>query len=290
MRIVYHLGAHCTDEDRLVRCLLKNRAVLADQGIAVPAPTRYRKLLRDTSIELKGASATAEAQAATLGQIVGEQPAARVVLSWDSFLGFPTWAARDGLYSYSGERALSFTQIFPYLEAEFHLAIRNPATFLPALQQKVLTRSTEDILTGLDPRGLLWSDTIRRILHHCPNVPLTVWCDEDTPLIWNEVVAAVSGHAPGTALTDTDELMSILLTPEGFTRMRAYVAAHPPSSVAQRRRVVTAFLERFAQTDQITVDVDAPGWTQDLVDELTARYHADVAMIRAMPGVHFLSA
>ena len=47
MRIVYHLGAHCTDEDRLVRCLLKNRATLAEQGIVVPAPTRYRKLLRE---------------------------------------------------------------------------------------------------------------------------------------------------------------------------------------------------------------------------------------------------
>ena len=54
MRIVYHLGAHCTDEERLVRCLLKNRATLADQGIVVPAPTRYRKLLRDTAVQLKG--------------------------------------------------------------------------------------------------------------------------------------------------------------------------------------------------------------------------------------------
>ena len=25
MEIVYHLGAHCTDEERLLRCLLKNR-------------------------------------------------------------------------------------------------------------------------------------------------------------------------------------------------------------------------------------------------------------------------
>ena len=33
MRIVYHLGAHCTDEERLVRCLLKNRGLLAGQGI-----------------------------------------------------------------------------------------------------------------------------------------------------------------------------------------------------------------------------------------------------------------
>ena len=54
MRIVYHLGAHCTDDDRLVRCLLKNRALLADQGITVPSPTRYRKLLRDTVMQLRG--------------------------------------------------------------------------------------------------------------------------------------------------------------------------------------------------------------------------------------------
>ncbi len=31
----------------------------------------------------------------------------------------------------------AFTQIFPEIEAEFHLAIRNPATFLPALFQKL---------------------------------------------------------------------------------------------------------------------------------------------------------
>ncbi len=39
MEIVYHLGAHCTDEDRLLRCLLKNRGILAQQGIIVPGPT-----------------------------------------------------------------------------------------------------------------------------------------------------------------------------------------------------------------------------------------------------------
>jgi hypothetical protein len=72
MRIVYHLGAHCTDEDRLVRCLLKNRAVLADQGIIVPSPTRYRKLMRDTAVQLRGATASIETQALVLEQIMDE--------------------------------------------------------------------------------------------------------------------------------------------------------------------------------------------------------------------------
>ena len=54
MRIVYHLGAHCTDDERLLRCLLKNRDLLAKQGIVVPGPTRYRTLLRETAVALKG--------------------------------------------------------------------------------------------------------------------------------------------------------------------------------------------------------------------------------------------
>ena len=58
-------------------------------------------------------------------------------------------------------------------------------------------KGREDILTDVDPlRRLRWSDTVRNIRIHNPGVPLTVWCDEDTPLIWPEVLQAVSGHAP----------------------------------------------------------------------------------------------
>ena len=46
MRIVFHLGAHCTDDERLIRCLLKNRGLLAAQGIIVPGPAHYRSLIR----------------------------------------------------------------------------------------------------------------------------------------------------------------------------------------------------------------------------------------------------
>ena len=81
MRIVYHLGAHCTDDDRLIRCLLKNRAVLATQGIVVPPPNRYRTLLRDTAIQLKGAVASADTQALVLDQMMDEDAADRLVLS-----------------------------------------------------------------------------------------------------------------------------------------------------------------------------------------------------------------
>jgi hypothetical protein len=285
MRIVYHLGAHCTDEDRLIRCLLKNRAVLADQGIMVPSPTRYRKLLRDTATQLRGRPASPETQAMVLEQIMEEPAVDRLVLSWPSFLGFPAYALIDGLYAAAGERVRAFTQIFPETEVELHLAVRNPATFLPSLQDAVNAKGHQDILTGVDPRSLRWSDAVRQILAHNPDAPLTVWCDEETPLIWPEVLQAVSGHGPDTPLVDTDEVLSLIMSEIGMGRLKSYCAEHPPQSVAQRRRIITAFLEKFARPDQVDQEIEQPGWSDDLIADVTQLYLEDVERIRRIPGV-----
>ena len=290
MRIVYHLGAHCTDDDRLVRCLLKNRARLAEQGIVVPSPTRYRRLLRDTAGQLRGQTASEDTQAMILEQIMDEASAQRLILSWTGFLGFPAYAVANGLYGHGGEKLREFTQIFPDIEAEFHLAIRNPATFLPDLRARTLQKGHADILDGVDPFALRWSEAARQILQANPNVPLTVWCDEDTPLIWPEVLEGVSGHAPGTSLEDDDELLANLLTEAGLTRFRTYCAEHPPQTVSQRRRIVTAFLEKFGRPDALATEIALPGWTEDVVEELTRNYLADIDRIAQLPGVRFMEA
>jgi len=289
MHIVYHLGAHCTDEDRLVRCLLKNRAVLAEQGIAVPSPTRYRRLLRDTAMQLDGADASAETQAMILDQILDGDTARRMILSWESFLAYPQWALRGAFYPAAGARIHAFTRIFPGIACEFHLAIRNPATFLPALFERQKGKSHEEFLGGIDPLQLRWSEVIRQILSQNPGVALTVWCDEDTPLIWAEILQAVSGHDDTIALEHTDELLAMLMSEEGFRRMHAYFAKSPPATVRQRQRATTAFLERFARPDRIEVAIDMPGWTRETVAALTSAYHRDVARIAELPGVRVIA-
>ena len=45
MEIAFHLGAHCTDENQLLRSLLDDKGRLADQGICVPGPGRYRDVI-----------------------------------------------------------------------------------------------------------------------------------------------------------------------------------------------------------------------------------------------------
>ena len=293
MRIVYHLGAHCTDDERLLRCLLKNRGVLAGQGIVVPGPTRYRNLLRETAVALKGQPASLDTQALVLEQIMEADRAERLVLSWDSFLSYPNWAMEGGLFRSAGERVRAFSQIFPQIEPEFHLAIRNPATFLPALfdKQKGAKGGARDFATflkGRDPLEIRWSAVVDRILDLNPGVPLTIWCDEDTPLIWTDVLAAVSGHAPDTVLEDTHELLAQIMSADGLKRMQAYLASHAVTTPDQRRKVLAAFLDKFALPERITVEVEVPGWTEDTVAALTTLYEQDVALIRATPGVRFI--
>lgn len=290
MRIVYHLGAHCTDDERLLRCLLKNRQVLGEQGIVVPGPARYRSLLRDTAITLKGQPASRDTQALVLEQIMEEDRAERLILSWDNFLSFPQWVLKDRLYPAAAERVRAFTQIFPEIEAEFHLAIRNPSTFLPELFTKQRDKTFDQFMAGIDPADLHWSEVIEDVLTNNPGVPLTVWCDEDTPLIWPEVLQAVSGHAEGTALIDTDELLGLIMSPEGLVRMKAYIDTHPAHTTTQRRRIVSAFLDKFALPERVEMELEVPGWTDETVASLTAAYHADIAHIRSLRGVTFLSA
>ena len=289
MRIVYHLGAHFTDEERLLKCLLKNRAVLAQHGIVVPGPKRYRSLLRDSAVQLKGAAASQDTQALLLDQIMEEDVAERLILSWDSFLSLPPWVLKGTLYPSAGERVRAFSQIFPEIEAEFHLAIRNPATFLPTLFEKQRTTDYAEFLAGANPLELRWSDVVERILAANPDAPLTIWCDEDTPLIWPEVLRAVAGLPEDCVLVGEDDLLTSLMSGEGHSRMSNYLASHPPGTILQRRKIVSAFLDKFALPERIDMDIEMPNWTAEMVEEMTASYEEDVSRIAAMTAVTFIA-
>lgn len=296
MDIIYHFGAHCTDEERLMRCLLKNRALLAEQGIVIPGPARYRKLMRDTALALKGAPANRDTQEMVLEQIMEAEAPRRLVLSWDHFLAYPHWSIRgDLLYPSAAERVRAFRNIFPQFGCEFFLAIRNPATLLPGLFAKQAAdkergRTAADFFSGADIHALRWSQTLQSVLDQNPGVRLTVWSDEDTPLIWPEVLQAITDHAPDTVLEDTDELLEQIMSAEGMARMKATLAAHPPETAQMRRKVVSTFLDKFALADRLTQEVALPGWTEDTVQRLTDTYERDVASIQAMPQIRFLSA
>ncbi|GHC14863.1 MULTISPECIES: hypothetical protein [Gemmobacter] len=289
MRIAYHLGVHCTDDDRLVRTLHRNAGQLAAVGIEVPEPGRYRNLIRDAAIQLKGQPASMEMQANLLDQIMDADAADRLVLSWENFLSFPAWAVKGRFYHTGGDRMRTICQIFPEIGAEFHLGLRNPATYLPELHRRQRGRDYAEFIEGTDPLSLRWSDLILQLIDRNPGVPITVWADEDTPLIWPEVLQAVSGHPSGMYLEGADDLLGTVMTVDGMSRMAAYMEKHPPQGVAQRRRVVSAFLDKFARPDVVEMSFALPDWTDDMVAVMTETYDRDMAYIASLPGVTMIT-
>lgn len=291
MKISIHLGVHCTDEDQLVKSLLKNVEVLSQEGVFVPGPSRYRSVIRTVLNRLGGTTPGPDAQDVLLEEILDNDDADRLVLSNDSFLGQAKWAFRNGfLYKNAGSNSEKIRQLFPDHDVEFFLAVRNPATYVPALHK--LTKATEfsKLIAGMDPDTLVWSDVIRDIRTANPEAPITVWCNEDTPLIWPEVMHEVTGVDPQVQFMGGFDILGQIMAKEGMKRLRSYLGSHTPATEIQRRRVLSAFLDKYAIDDEVEEELDLPGWTPELIDHLTDVYDDDMIEIGRIPGVTLLTA
>lgn len=287
MQLAFHMGALCTDQDQLVRSLRKNEARLTAEGIIVPAPRRYRPIIGDTLRSLQGQTAPPETQQTLLDAITDHDAPHRLVLSSETFLGATGAVLGNGqIYPRAARKTSMLARLFPGAECAFYLGIRNPAAFLPAVRARVGAQVYDEMMDGSDPLALRWSELLLRLREANPAIPITVWCDEDGPLIWPEVLRSVAGLPPeAPALQGQDDRLEGLMQPEGEARLASYLATNPPATPAQRQRIIAAFLDKFAQDDEMEMELDLPGWSDDLVTALSESYEADCAAISGIEGV-----
>lgn len=289
MEIALHLGVHCTDQDQLVRCLMRNRAPLLAQGIAVPGPGSYRQQLRQLAMEMRDRDTSAATQEALLDGILEADEVRRVVFSVPNQLAMARWAVTgDRLYPAAGERLALTRRLFPDARVEVFLALRNPATLLPALAAGDSTGVLAAELAGVDAAALRWSAMLADMVRQAPGVPITVWCDEDTPLLWPEVLRAVSGHAAGLVLEGWLAWYWPLVTPQAHEAMRRWFQTNPPADDATRKRMLSALLARLARPEATEPDPPLPGWDADMVESLSEAYQADLDLVASIPGVRLL--
>ena len=289
MQIVLHAGAHFTDDDNLLKSLGKNRDLLANRGVSLPKPRSYRNKLRDLLHDHVLDSSVRTEVLRDLKDPTADEPD-RIIFSNSSFFCVPRLAIRNNAYYPRGEERLQdFCSIFHCDEIEIFLAIRNPATLLPALLDGSPDDHIDDITGGSAPTALRWSEMVQRIRHAIPNASLTVWCNEDTPLIWEQLLRELSGVEPTQTLEGGDDLLHEIMSQEGLERFNAYVAKHPGLTEMQKRRVIAAFLDKFAIEEELEEELDIPGWNGELVDALTEIYDEDVYELSRLPGVTFIS-
>jgi len=289
MEIAFHLGVHLTDQDQLIRCLMRNRAVLAQQGIAVPGVGSYRTQLRQLGQEMEGRPTDATTQEALLDGLIEADEAQRVVFSSEGLLAQHRWAiGSNRFYPRAADRVRQLAHLFPAADVHVYLAIRDPASFLPALVADTRSGGLDQALKGSDPMLLRWSEMIARIRAEVPHVPLTIWRDEDTALLWPEILRTVSGHAPDTELTGWFAWYWDLMAPQSHEALRRWFQTNPSPDDLHRRKVLSAMLDKFALPEKIDTDAALPGWDEAYTDVLSELYDQDVDLIAAMKGVTLL--
>ena len=285
MQIIFHLGAHCTDDGLLIRSILRNRAALAGDGILVPGPSRYRELLGDISTTLRGDQADDDTEAMILEAICDDDSADRIVLSNENFLcRAPVAIDHDCLYP-KAHKAAWLRNCLPSHEVEFAIAIRNPATFLPDIAK---TTGTQDAFDALSLDDMLWSDVLYEINAAAPEARILVWSHEDTPFIWSEIIREITGLDGMTTLEGEFDMLETIMSPAGMARLAEFVEAREDMTQVKRRRAISAFLEAHAIRDAIEEEIDLPGWTDATVTRLSELYEDDVTAIKRIPNVTFI--
>ncbi len=109
MQVILHLGVQCTDEDRLLKGLLRNAGEFHPEGIAIPGPSRYRMLLSEAVGTLGAGEPAPEAREVLLDAILSEDPSQvkRVILSHETLLSVPKLALEEGVLYRKAERRLT---------------------------------------------------------------------------------------------------------------------------------------------------------------------------------------
>jgi hypothetical protein len=289
MQIAFHIGANCTESDRLLKSILKNVDSLLAEGIAVPGPGRYRSLIRETIGALDGASPAQDARDVLLDTIVENDDIDRVVLSNDNFICVPNRIFDHGLlYSQIDTKTRALSKLFTGDDISLFLAIRNPTTFLQETFERSNASSIGEYMGMMQPQEIKWSDMMRRMKMAVPDIPLTVWCHEDSPLLWEQLIREITGVDPFTGIAGGLDMLSSIISKDGMALLGKRLKADPPRSNTQRHEIIAEIWETYALEDEIEDEIDLPELDPDVIAQMTEMYDDDVEYIGQMEGVRLL--
>lgn len=288
--LAFHIGAPNTDNGQLTWSLRKDAQPLLERGVMIRRPGTYlpavTKLMRKQDKE----PVTDQEREELLASIIKDQEVSRLILTSSSFLGSPSWMLGGGrLFRNAGRNTAALRSAFPGNPCEFFLGLRDPATLIGPVFKSQSGRTWEQFAGGTDFMNLRWSDVVADIQAHNPGCRITVWCNEETPVIWPGILGQVTGLGDSFRFSGGLDITRGIISEQGYERLEAYLASRPGLSEDQRERVQELFLTYFHSEEAVEEEIDLPGWSQALVDAMGEAYLSDTELIRRMPGVTFLS-
>ncbi len=264
--------------------------MLMEHGVLKRRQVTYLKSVGAIIGKLQGHHASHEEQEELYKVLDPKGNMDRIILANKHFMGMPGWALSQGkFYNNAPSRTKALRRLFPDNPCEFFLGIANPATFVPELFKSQNDRSYEQFVGPTDFLELKWSSVIRRISEANPDCMITVWCNEDTPIIWPSILQEVTQLDPMIRFRGELDIILPLLSKEGQSALLHYLKERPDLSEIQRRRVRAIFLEKFFDDSVVDSVIDFGDWTAGMIGEMTEIYEDDIETIARIPGVNFIS-
>jgi len=290
VELVFHLGAHATDEGRIAGWLAQNAAVLEDQGLALPPPRRFLALISQAlAAHGQDGPASAARETALLREL-GIGARRRLVVSAPGLLGpIQQVIEQEGFYHKDvARRIYGLRVLFPRCNLHFLLAIREAGAFLPALLAQLPDDAADSLLPYLDDDILPWSLLVATLRRHAPAAALTVWRHEALPQVWPQVLATLVGPGRRIPIEGMMDFATMGLSAEGRLRAGRYLAANPPADAARLQKVMALFSERFGQPPDSAPDPALPQWARQHIARLALSYETEWADIASLDGVRAL--
>ena len=134
-----------------------------------------------------------------------------------------------------------------------------------------------------------WARVVEGLANANPGCPILVWCHEDTPFIWSELLRELTCYDATQPLDGALDMAEAIMTPEGFKRLFDFMEARNVQTENRFRRALSSFLETYAERENVETEIDLRGWTDETVDRLTELYEEDVAEIAKIPSVTMIA-
>ncbi|MBO9444452.1 hypothetical protein [Ruegeria sp. R14_0] len=289
MKVAIHAGAAFTDDGRLLRSLQANREALAQNSVAFFGRRRYRQLFQPTFHVLNTRPPLPDEIETLRSSLSWGPEIKRAVFTNEGFVGDPDTRLSEGqFYPLAGKRMSVLQEAFGENRVELFMALRNPGSFIPKHLMSLPEDTRNETIRKNDLSHLSWVEMIEDIRDFAPKVKITLWCNEDTPFIWGDVMRYVGGLPDAVQIIGEYDLLISLLTDDGQEQAKALLDQDTAQSRAELRYALAQILEDHAQPDKIEEELDLPGWSSEVIDAFSELYEQDVATLEAMDGVRVL--
>jgi hypothetical protein len=259
--------------DQLIRSLVPMADQMSREGICIPKPETYRDQITKKAHGAEG-GAFMPLEQERLRQHIPED-AKTVILSFNEIMGSSENIFKGGVvYKHATDRIEYLRSLFPNREMSLFFSAANPGSIMCAMMNNgAMGPTARREAVKMRP---LWSDLIERIDEVHPDLPVTIWSNEDTPVTWPVVLRKVTGKRKGTTLGGGLVLAAALLDDAGKALFIQEAKVRAPKSERELMLFVNEFLNEYAQESARTFEVDLEGWDQATIDDFEILYDQDI--------------